>query len=1055
MSTLTIEEIQHAIDHAAHLLPSQGPLTVFIHHNTLHAFEGMPFDEGVRAGAKTLNCRTMLPESWYRQAWKQGAFSTEDVEAALEESLGHEADLFVGLLGTRFHLRRELLHQPVQAVLPEELDWVIAETAAFERFPSTTSGDLKRALVENTRRWVLRCLDHVNGSADPSNETESERTELKRFVKKCDALRSQFRFDRASSWSDKTWESLTLQMLWQICFRAVSRFPRWSENVHFIRHRDALLQWKGVDADGLVHERLIPFCSAFLDQGLSQTMMPRREAGFWQAFSDIFDSRTELLAPWLRPLQAELHQVEQRGLSPLHSIAESLSALGVTSAEVPDYLAQTLLALRGFAGMIWQIEKRPDRVSQPVPAGTLVEFLAVRLILDRLALRWLANQSDCDDLPLSQLRTVAAESLQKKSLGQIRSEAYAIFQLARGLGWYPKTLFSMSAANWHKVLDEIRAFDEYQRCLVFQAAFERNWRHECFDAILNLAEQPVSDISGISTTGANRGAEPAIPQGSGYLFDMIACIDEREESFRRHLEEVEPRARTWGAAGFFGVAMFYQAAESFQAIPLCPIVIEPKHGVTEEFQGEELAQAQERASRRRNLGEWQQRLHLHSRSFLSGIITSLVGLLAVIPLVMRVLFPRVTGLISRQFAGWFETTAKTRLNLQQQPEAAIHRLPGFSVDEMAEIIHRVLHDLGLIGDWSPLVIIVGHGSTSLNNPHGSAYNCGACGGGHGGPNARAFAQMANDPRVRSRLAERNLVIPVDTWFVGAFHNTANDQLTFFDVEAIPGWVQPRLVAARAALVEAARRNAHERCRRFMSAPLQLSVRDAVKHVQGRVEDLSQARPECGHATNAICIVGRRERTRGIFFDRRAFLHSYDTRVDDANLTILSRILGAVVPVCGGINLEYFFSYADPVRLGCGTKLPHNITSLLGVMDGAQSDLRTGLPWQMVEIHQPLRLLLIVEATEEGIHQVFAANPYFEQIVRNSWLQLALLDPQRPEIRRYVRGDFVLYQGSKTTRPRAETSSDWYSGKREDLRFAGIGPVGNTIYERHRSGVVHA
>ena len=34
------------------------------------------------------------------------------------------------------------------------------------------------------------------------------------------------------------------------------------------------------------------------------------------------------------------------------------------------------------------------------------------------------------------------------------------------------------------------------------------------------------------------------------------------------------------------------------------------------------------------------------------------------------------------------------------------------------------------------------------------------------------------------------------------------------------------------------------------------------------------------------------------------------------------------------------------------------------MDGAASDLRTGLPWQMVEIHEPVRLLFIIETTPE-------------------------------------------------------------------------------------------
>ena len=152
----------------------------------------------------------------------------------------------------------------------------------------------------------------------------------------------------------------------------------------------------------------------------------------------------------------------------------------------------------------------------------------------------------------------------------------------------------------------------------------------------------------------------------------------------------------------------------------------------------------------------------------------------------------------------------------------------------------------------------------------------------------------------------------------------------------------------------------------MSAPLTLTPEEARRHVEGRAEDLAQTRPEYGHATNAICIVGRRSRTRGLFLDRRAFLTSYDPTQDDAESTILTGLLRAVFPVCAGINLEYYFSYVDPTGYGCGTKLPHNITSLLGVMDGAASDLRTGLPWQMVEIHEPVRLLFVIETTPEAM-----------------------------------------------------------------------------------------
>src|SRR5205085_12057785 len=187
------------------------------------------------------------------------------------------------------------------------------------------------------------------------------------------------------------------------------------------------------------------------------------------------------------------------------------------------------------------------------------------------------------------------------------------------------------------------------------------------------------------------------------------------------------------------------------------------------------------------------------------------------------------------------------------------------------------------------------------------------------------------------------------------------------------------------------RDAHARSRRFGSAPLTLSFAAARQHVEGRAEDLAQVRPEWGHATNAISIVGRRDWTRGLFLDRRAFLTSYDPTQDDAEHTILTRILLAIFPVCAGINLEYYFSLVDNTGYGSGTKLPHNIAALVGVMDGAASDLRTGLPWQMVEIHEPVRQLFVIETTPEVLRKVLERNPDLARLVQNEWVRLALLD----------------------------------------------------------------
>jgi uncharacterized protein YbcC (UPF0753/DUF2309 family) len=115
------------------------------------------------------------------------------------------------------------------------------------------------------------------------------------------------------------------------------------------------------------------------------------------------------------------------------------------------------------------------------------------------------------------------------------------------------------------------------------------------------------------------------------------------------------------------------------------------------------------------------------------------------------------------------------------------------------------------------------------------------------------------------------------------------------------------------------------------------------------------------------------------------------------------------PVCGGINLEYYFSRVDNQKLGAGTKLPHNVMGLIGVANSSDGDLRAGLPWQMIEVHDPLRLMIIVEHFPEIVLQVIKSDTSMYEWFINEWVHLVAIHPESGELFYFRKGNFVHYE----------------------------------------------
>lgn len=1008
------------IEHAAHLLPAQGPITVFIHHNTLHAFEDLPFTEAVKEAATIFDCQPFLAKDRYRQELGRGRIRSADLLAMLREDLGARADEAILRTCTRLELRLAMLQYPLRYGPTEELLWFIAETDALRRFRDDIPVLHGRRMIAETRRWVMREL-RGKGEAGTSSDDCARRASRQPAANLAGLIESLGE-NRIDKWSEGDWEAFTLQALWRVCGGVAETPEPAPATPPPVRSRDLLVQATGRDPDLLVNDLLIRYCGAFLDQGLASWQLPWRDEGFFRAFIRLYRMPGGMPERWLAGLPRELTRLEDKGIGPLESIRESLELLGVPESEWDEYLSATLLVLRGWAGMIHFLEERPDRAVHPVPPGSLVEFLAIRLLLDRLALADVASSELGFARPLSELRAELLQRVVPSRPPSVQQRAFLVFQLAQLLGWTPEELSQLSEREWAALLDEMDSFPTIERRRIFHLAYERFFYSQTLDAL--------------ALHGRESRNDPASPR-----FQAMFCIDDREESLRRHIEELAPDAATFGIAGFYFIDMYFRGVADAHFAPLCPVVVRPQHWVVEQVDASRAGDHQRWALARRTLGLASHQIHVGSRTFVLGAMLSAIGgVLATAPLVARTLFPRLTARLRKRFGRAVLPPPPTRLVLEgaAPDSAAGNGRNAYTLPEMTAIAERVLRDTGLTSGFARLVLTFGHGSTSLNNPHESAYQCGACGGVRGGPSGRAIAQILNDPRVRSQLLERGLGIPRDTIFVGGMHNTGNEEVTFFDLDLVPESHRQELDVVRAVIERACDRNAHERCRRFESAPLTLSFASARQHVEGRSEDLSQARPELGHATNGVTIVGRRRRTRGLFLDRRAFLNSYDPTQDDAKGTILERILQAAIPVCAGIGLEYYFSCVDNGGYGCGSKLPHNVASLLGVMDGAASDLRTGLPWQMVEIHEPVRQLFVIEARPDLLCQVLARNSALERLVRNDWVRLAILDPDSPKIQMFRSGAFEEYQPQAEHLPRARSSVDWYLGRRDHLEFAQIG-----------------
>ncbi len=468
------------------------------------------------------------------------------------------------------------------------------------------------------------------------------------------------------------------------------------------------------------------------------------------------------------------------------------------------------------------------------------------------------------------------------------------------------------------------------------------------------------------------------------------CIDVRSEVFRRALESVADDIDTIGFAGFFGFPIEYVRLGDTHGGAQCPALLTPQFTIKETIDGASDAEVSDIVEQR----TIQQRVTKAWRMFKFGAVSCFgfvgpVGLAYLKNLVLDTLGYSRPVPQTAKFG--LENKTYTQLTPTIEHDQLGERAVGMTPAQRLDVAEGVLKAMSLTDNFARIVLLAGHGSTTVNNPYATGLDCGACGGHTGEANARVAAQVLNDPGVRQGLAQRGIIIPEDTIFVAAQHDTTIDEVTLFNRHRIPASHAEDIAQLDEQLREAGQFARAERAS-LLNIQASADVNQAIMH---RSKDWSQVRPEWGLAGCAAFIVAPRTRTTGIDLDGRSFLHSYDWQQDE-DFSVLELIMTAPMVVASWINLQYYASTVDNDVFGSGNKVLHNVVGTLGVLEGNGGDLRVGLPWQSVHdgetyIHEPLRLNVMIEAPLDAMNDIIAKHETVRQLVDNDWLYLFALD----------------------------------------------------------------
>ncbi len=682
-----------------------------------------------------------------------------------------------------------------------------------------------------------------------------------------------------------------------------------------------------------VTERISTFCAGYFDLGQAMVKMPWRDDSLYTAWrkTAVIDRSPAMMG--LTQFRADINNSPS---DPRQAIAWAVKALGIREANMERYLHASLLSIGGWAS--WTRYLRWQAELQGKQDDSIVDLLAIRLVWDVLLYK-------------------------AKTSGAL---------IAR---WR-----EMLAASMRPPSSKRKAAAEIDRIML--NAMEINFQR--------VVIYGLRDRAFLEADKATETERPSV--------QAAFCIDVRSEVFRRSLETVSQSVQTIGFAGFFGIFIEYVPFGSISGRSHVPVIFNPAYVISEKVKNTNQQQNDQQIKtlrRRIGLSKAWKGFKLSASSCFSFVEAA--GLMYGPKLLSdgfgwtRPVPDPVTDGLDDKIINHISPTLESQTSTTNYTNVHITGIPEIDRLDHAE---RILRAMSTTDNFARLVLLAGHGSTTVNNPHATGLDCGACAGQTGEASARVVAALLNDRNVRQGLIERDIHIPQDTWFLAGLHDTTTDDVKLFDIDTVPADLSNDLQQLQEWLDQAGDLTRMHRAVQMGSSSL--SDRSLERDMLKRSRDWSQVRPEWALANNAAFIAAPRERTLEINLEGRAFLHDYQWQQDD-DFKILELIMTAPMVVANWINMQYYGSVVNNERFGSGNKVLHNIVGgAIGVLEGNGGDLRVGLPMQSLHngdawVHQPLRLSVFIEAPAEAIDNIISNHKTVKELVINGWLHLFHID----------------------------------------------------------------